>query len=188
MLDPPWPEHGGGKSKRGADKHYGLVPVDQMFAVISLAPVWLPPENAHMYMWTTDNYLPPALRLMADLGFRFVRTFCWVKLKVDVDPAAVDDDALGDSLTSGIGQYARGQHELLLFGVRGDGFTLRTEARDVGSVIPAHRGPPGPDGSRHSSKPPMVHDLIEARSHGPYMEMFARSGRPGWQAWGNEVQ
>ena len=186
MLDPPWPEHGGGKSKRGADKHYPLVPVDQMYAVISLAPVWLPPENAHMYMWATDTYLMAAGRLMADLGFRYVRTWAWVKLKDGEDPG-LDDEALEGALTSGIGQYARGQHELLLFGVRGDGFALRTEARDIGSVIPACRGPRAADGSRHSSKPPLVHDLVEARSRGPYLEMFARSGRAGWQSWGNEI-
>ena len=25
------------------------------------------------------------------------------------------------------------------------------------------------------------------RSHGPYLEMFARSQREGWDAWGNET-
>ena len=24
-IDPPWPEHGGGKIKRGADRHYALM-------------------------------------------------------------------------------------------------------------------------------------------------------------------
>ncbi len=27
IADPPWPESGGGKVKRGADKHYGLMKV-----------------------------------------------------------------------------------------------------------------------------------------------------------------
>lgn len=179
-LDPPWPEHGGGKSKRGADKHYPLVPIGQMYAVISLTPVWQPADNAHMYMWVTDNCLEPALPLIRDLGFRFVRTFAWVKLKADADPDAVDDDTLGDSLAMGLGQYARGAHELLLFAVRGDGMAVRSERRDIGSVIPAVRG-------RHSAKPASVYELIEARSHGPYLEMFARGGREGWRSWGNEI-
>ena len=29
--------------------------------------------------------------------------------------------------------------------------------------------------------------LLEALVGGPYLEMFARSVRPGWSAWGNEV-
>ena len=30
-------------------------------------------------------------------------------------------------------------------------------------------------------------DLVENISPGPYLEMFARSPRPGWAVWGNEV-
>jgi ADP-Ribosyltransferase in polyvalent proteins len=29
--------------------------------------------------------------------------------------------------------------------------------------------------------------IIEACSYSPYLEMFARHSRPGWQSWGNEV-
>lgn len=180
IIDPPWPEHGGGKSKRGADRHYPLVPVDQMYAVIVMSPAWTPADDAHLYMWVTDNYLPAGLRLMCDLGFRYVRTFCWVKLLADVDVASVTDETLDESLATGLGQYARGQHELCLFGVRGDGMAVRTERRDIGSVIPAQR-------AAHSAKPACFYDLVEARSRGPYQEIFARTARPGWSGWGNEI-
>lgn len=179
LMDPPWPEHGGGKSKRGADRHYPLVKVRDMLSTISMSGVWHPADSAHLYMWVTDNYLADGLRLMGDLGFRFVRTWVWVKLKADED-TGLSDEELADAMTSGLGQYARGQHELLLFGVRGDGLAVRTTARDIGSVLPAIR-------TRHSAKPRMVHDLVEARSHGPWIEMFARSERPGWRSWGNEI-
>ena len=39
----------------------------------------------------------------------------------------------------------------------------------------------------HSHKPEEVYAVIERCSHGPYLELFARRKRPGWQAWGNEV-
>lgn len=44
-ADPPWPEHGGGKIKRGADRHYQLMSVKDIIAlpVASLAD----PEGAH---------------------------------------------------------------------------------------------------------------------------------------------
>ena len=29
-ADPPWPEQGGGKIKRGADRHYPLMPVKEI--------------------------------------------------------------------------------------------------------------------------------------------------------------
>ena len=30
-------------------------------------------------------------------------------------------------------------------------------------------------------------ETIEDRWAGPYLELFARTARPGWDAWGNEV-
>lgn len=58
-ADPPWPEHGGGKIKRGADRHYQLMSVKDIIAlpVASLAD----PDGAHLYLWTTNNFLPAAL-------------------------------------------------------------------------------------------------------------------------------
>ena len=39
----------------------------------------------------------------------------------------------------------------------------------------------------HSHKPEEVYDIIERVSPGPYLELFARRSRPGWDAWGNEI-
>ena len=40
---------------------------------------------------------------------------------------------------------------------------------------------------RHSQKPKEFYYLIERTTEGPYVELFARRKRPGWQSWGNEV-
>ena len=40
----------------------------------------------------------------------------------------------------------------------------------------------------HSEKPAAFFALVERLSPGPRLEMFARLHRPGWDAWGNEVQ
>ena len=46
----------------------------------------------------------------------------------------------------------------------------------------------GTDGKRkHSAKPAEFYDLIESRSNGEYLEMFARSGRENWTSWGDEA-
>jgi len=37
---------------------------------------------------------------------------------------------------------------------------------------------------RHSAKPPAFLDVVEAASPGPYVELFARAPRLGWDAWG----
>lgn len=39
----------------------------------------------------------------------------------------------------------------------------------------------------HSRKPEETHERIEALLPGPYLELFARTRRPGWSVWGNDT-
>jgi N6-adenosine-specific RNA methylase IME4 len=39
----------------------------------------------------------------------------------------------------------------------------------------------------HSAKPEAFLDLVEETSPGPYLELFARRNRLGWDTWGNEA-
>ena len=69
LADPPWPEHGGGKIQRGADRHYPLMKIGD---IKGLAPYveQVAADNCHLYLWTTNNYLPDALDIMREWGFR----------------------------------------------------------------------------------------------------------------------
>ena len=40
----------------------------------------------------------------------------------------------------------------------------------------------------HSRKPDEAYSRIEALCDGPYLEMFARSTRKGWDSWGLEAE
>lgn len=172
VIDPPWPEHGGtpkaswGGGKRGADAHYPTVPVKQMPDLIMGSGVWKPEADAHLYLWVTKRFLPDGLWLMQQLGFVYKTQLTWVK----------SDNRIG------LGQYFRGRSEPLLFGVRGRGYAVRTAARNLDDLIVAPR-------TVHSRKPPESYLKIEARSRGPYLEMFARGrfSRPGWTVWGNQA-
>lgn len=42
-------------------------------------------------------------------------------------------------------------------------------------------------GREHSRKPDDQYRKMEALFDGPYAELFSRSGRPGWDVFGNEV-
>ena len=42
--------------------------------------------------------------------------------------------------------------------------------------------------TKHSAKPQEMYELIESRSQGPYLELFARNSRPGWSSWGDEIE
>lgn len=172
LLDPPWPEKGGGKIKRGADKHFKVINKKwQMLETIVRAEPWgeLGPD-LHCWMWMTDNYTSWGRGILEFLGFKIHRSFPWVKGRM------------------GIGQYARGCHENLWFATRGRGMTIK----HPGTFRTDHLvGAPSPVDSKgrviYSAKPERAHELIEAMSKGPYLEMFARNPRDGWTVWGNEV-
>ena len=89
----------GGKIKRGADRHYPLMKTKD---IIALPVQNLCEENAHLYLWVTNNFLPDGLSVMQAWGFRYVTMITWFK-------------AGG----LGLGQYFRGKSESCLFGIKG---------------------------------------------------------------------
>lgn len=222
-LDPPWPENGGGKSKRGADRHYPTMSVAAIGSLLDRVLFQYGEnaeeqiaEDAHCWMWVTDNYLQDGLDLMEFMGFNYKRTLVWAK----ISPKNIQDIAgeaaecvldcfspkyahtgpdykgarkylvelLGESLNarkggllrSGLGHYARGSHELLLFGSRGKTHFPPTD------VVP--KSVQFAPITEHSAKPELFYNIIEACSPGPRLEMFARNARPGWAVFGNEVE
>lgn len=160
-ADPPWKESGGGKIKRGADKHYPLMSTK---SIIELPIQPLIDTNAHLYLWVTNNFLIAGLDVMKAWGFTYKTTITWAKDRI------------------GLGQYFRGQTEHCLFGVKGvipykvfDGKRMQGK-----TLITAPRG-------NHSEKPEEMRRMIERVSNGPYLELFARKATPNWDIWGNEI-
>ena len=165
LADPPWMQQGGGKSKRGADRHYPLLKEEQIKSIMTEVLADSVEEDAHLYMWVANNHLPEGLRIIEHLGFRYITNLVWAKPYF------------------GLGRYFRGQHEICLFAVKGRGFSCRTDVNNISSLVGRDFIKP----TVHSKKPQEIYDLIEARSEGPYLEMFARHTQPGWDAWGDEV-
>lgn len=165
VADPPWYQRGGGKIKRGADKHYGIMKEHEIKSVMANLLEDKVANDAHLYLWVANNHLPEALRIIEHLGFRYITNLVWAKSRF------------------GLGRYFRGQHELCLFAVKGKGFANRTASNSVSTLIGRDLMKP----TSHSSKPIQLYDLVESRSHGPYLELFARHQRPGWDAWGDEI-
>lgn len=178
-IDPPWHEPGG--NGKGSDDHYETLrsPAD-IVRVVLTSGVWRPCVDCHLYLWTTMTSLIDGLWVMGALGFEYKTHVVWVKSKrgeVDADPEPL----------MGTGQYFRGAHELVLFGTRGRGFDVRTGNKSIPSVLvaPVERRA---DGQRwHSRKPPAFYEMVEQRSHGPWLDMFARGRREGWTTWGHEA-
>ena len=160
VIDPPWDyrdEGDDGDLFGRSYPTYATMPIDQVAAL----PVGdLAQDNAHLYLWITNRSLPKGFALLDAWGFRYVTDLIWGKPSF------------------GMGNYFRGQTEHVLFGVRGSLPLLRN---DVGTLLLAPR--PG----RHSQKPSEFYSIVETCSPGPWLEMFARTERPGWVAWGAEV-
>lgn len=96
------------------------------------------------------------------------KTICtWVKTHKD-NPCRVSMKT---------GYYFRGATEHWIFAVRG---SLRLQTSE--GLPTAYLWPRLP----HSVKPDAFYDLVEKASPGPYLEMFSRRSRFGWDYWGNE--
>ena len=165
LIDPPWNQKGGGKIKRGADRHYNLMKEPEITALIKDVLEDKIDENAHLYLWVANNHLPEAMRIIEKTGFRYITNIVWAKSRF------------------GIGRYFRGQHELCLFATKGRGWGVRKDVNNISSLLGKCLISP----TRHSAKPTEMYELIEARSEGPYFEMFARNTREGWDSWGDEI-
>ena len=162
-ADPPWLERGGGKIKRGADRHYPLMKTSEIMA-LDIAGIC--EDDAHLYLWVTNNFLPDGLKVMEAWGFRYVTTITWMKDR------------------QGLGQYFRGITEHCLFGVKGH---LPYKLDENGKRCQGLTGFTAPR-TEHSRKPEEMRDMIRRVSYGPYAELFARAPHEGWDVWGNEVE
>ncbi len=169
LADPPWrftnrtgkvaPEH------RRLDR-YSTLDLD---AICALDVAGVAADRAHLYLWVPNALLPEGLRVMQAWGFRYVSNIVWAKRRLDGGPDG-----------RGVGFYFRNVTELILFGVRGKNVrTLDPARRQVNMMETRKR--------EHSRKPDEQYALIEACSPGPYLELFARHPREGWQVWGDEA-
>lgn len=179
-CDPPWPEYGGGKSKRGADRHYPLMSVSKIKAL----PIDKLADSAgcHLWLWATGNYLAAAVECVQAWGFRLINFRPWVKANdqfVQLRPGSQDIPVhVQIPQNPGLGQYMRCDAEILLFAVMGKSPRTGYKPRQT---IYSPRG-------RHSAKPACVREDIERMSPAPRLELFARSRHDDWDAWGNEVE
>lgn len=173
MCDPPWAERGGGKIKRGADRHYPLMPTKDIIAMSNFIGN-ISEENAHLYLWVTNNFLKDGLKVMEEWGFRYITKITWYK-----------------EGKIGLGQYFRGMTEDCLFGVKGKlPYKIIDGKRQQGTTgFIASRG-------KHSEKPEKMREMVEKVSYPPYIEIFARPSdiedifaepNSTWDYIGNEI-
>jgi N6-adenosine-specific RNA methylase IME4 len=168
VADPPWHYAGFGMGRvpEGAvnDGRKTPLPYPTMtVGEIAALPVGdMADPDAHLYLWTTNKYLPEAFRVVTAWGFRYSTPLIWCKKPIG--------SVLGGAFTPSA--------EFVLFCRRGK--LAHTRAAKQWFEWPRQGQ------GRHSKKPEAFLDLVESVSPGPYLELFARRNRLGWDTWGNE--
>ncbi len=179
VADPPWEYEGFATAPTpihgtpGPVKVAGLPYESMTLEEIAALPVsdWAA-KDCRLFFWTTNRYLPDAFPIVAGWGFTYKQTLTWRKT--------------GNPSPFG-GSVAPNHAEFLLVATRG---APKVVSRLRSSVVDAPAAAPGKRrkgaGRKHSAKPDAFLDFIEQVSAGPYLELFARRERLGWDTWGNE--
>lgn len=145
------------RGRRGAEGYYPVMSNEEI-AALPVGEVAAP--NAHLYLWVTNAFVDVAFSLARGWGFEPRTMLTWVKPGI------------------GMGHYYRNNTEHVVFAVRGK---LGDARHNCPTSFVASKS------KIHSRKPEEFFKIVESMSPGPYLEMFARIPREGWEAWGNEA-
>jgi len=160
-ADPPWPyknKRTGGSMSSGASDKYSIMILKD---IIDLPVQSLTGRDAVLFLWSTVPFLHEAFHVMEAWGYTYKTTIFWRKI-----------------MSLGMGFWFRGQVEVCLFGIKGKVPAFRCQQANFMQV----------KALKHSQKPEEMYRLIESVTEEPRMELFARKRRPGWDAWGNEIE
>lgn len=180
LADPPWlyQKNPGAKTPGGqipgagiAEREYPTMTNEELQAL----PIKnLAAPDSHLFMWVTNpgmfggrfSRITPR-DIAESWGFEYRTLLTWVKTTTQGRPTE-----------GGMGWYFRGATEHVLYATRGKAGIA--SSRRESNLIMAPR-------TRHSVKPDELQERIERVIDGPYLELFARRVRPGWHAWGNQI-
>jgi N6-adenosine-specific RNA methylase IME4 len=158
VADPPWPYEartagGWGPGRNGLYRSAPMpYPTMTVSAIAQLPVKGLAEQDAHLYLWTTQRFLRDGYDVLAAWGFKPSAVLVWSK-----QPKGMAGTFVASA-------------EFVLFGRRG---TLPALKRQIGTVFTWPR-------LAHSVKPEAFIDMVEQVSPGPYVELFSRRHRLGW--------
>lgn len=158
-ADPPW-RFESGISDRSIENHYPTMSLEEICA---LPVAKLATRDAVLFMWVTVPHLFNAQRVLDAWGFEYKSCASW------------------DKVDAGTGYWFFNQHEILIVATRGS-FPAPDPVIKARSVLIERKG-------EHSAKPAFYYDMIERYTPGlARIELFSRSPREGWAAWGNQAK
>lgn len=170
-TDPPWIQGRGGKKAARPNSTGMSVPYDTM-DIPSITELHrhiienLMNEKHNIFMWTIDKYLPDTEKMMNELGYKLHARIIWDK-----------ENGPSPAYT------LRFSHEYLPWFYK-KGNIILPDKDKRGAFTTVMREP----SRRHSQKPECAYQMLEAMfPQTEKLELFARTERPGWDAFGNEI-
>lgn len=165
MADPAWLFRN--YSVKGEAKnplaHYACMDIE---AIKALPVGHLAAPDCVLLLWAIAPMLPEAIDTMKAWGFTFKSAGAWAK-----------QSSTGRKWAFGPGYWLRSAAEFWLLGTIGKPAVLDHSIRNL-IVAPVRE---------HSRKPDEMIEIAERIAHGPRVELFARTTRPGWSSWGNQT-
>jgi len=166
LADPPWNFKSYSKKGEGrsAKNHYKVMEQDDLF---DMPITVLAANDCVLFLWVTDPMLAEGLRLIGRWGFTYKTVaFYWVK-----------QNKQNSGYFAGLGYWTRSNPEQCLLATKGKPKRVNKDVRRL--IVSPRR--------EHSRKPDKIYTSIERLVSGPYMELFSRTDRKGWDSWGNQT-
>jgi len=177
VCDPPWPMQffqrasggggGLGNMPTGVTSGYSQVaqyPTMSLPAIETLLGDTIEKHasrKCHLFLWTTQKFLPEALRMLESLSLDYVCTFVWHKN--------------GGAQWLNLPQY---NCEFIMYARKGKAQFYDTKS--FFTCFDAKRG-------NHSEKPEAFYETIERVTRGRRLDMFSRRKIDGFEGWGKET-
>ncbi len=166
-ADPPWtfstysPKGLG----RSSEAYYDCMSLDE---IKSLPVLDFAAPDCVLLLWITDPMLDKAFDVINAWGFTYKTVgFYWAKLNKDRIFGYIEDD---HNWAIGTGYWTRACPEQCLLATRGKPHRIHADVRKL--IVAPRR--------EHSRKPDEAYERIERLCTGPYLELFARYQRDGW--------
>lgn len=114
-------------------------------------------ESCHLWLWGVNGLMEEAHQVVRAWGFKPITIVTWCKN------------------APGVGHYLRNNTEHVILAGRGAPMVPAEKPLSTWYVWKR---------THHSAKPDAFGDLVEQVSPGPYVELFCRRPRFGWDSWG----
>lgn len=162
VIDPPWPMTKIERDARPNQAGFSYPTMDEHeLRKFSTTIKSMAAEDCHLFMWTTQRFMPMAVELVDTYGFKYVLAMVWHKP--------------GGFQPTGLPQF---NCEFIIYARKGTPRFVDTKGFPCCFNAPRRE---------HSRKPDEFYDIMNLVTKGPRIDVFSREKREGFEQFGNET-